>query len=463
MPIDNPEIASNKHVIVRVARVVRGTVNFKLECAPRFDYGRIEHQLSCRTTTLFSSPNLEISPHPTSVLIIPGKPDNRVARQQFTLHAGETDGLHPDDWTRGLNRWRPVRGACRQTARRDDSLLAWLGEQEHVQGVAGVRQLSAPRSPQTAFTYARPGIGRSPDSGLAGTSGGQAQLGYRYTWVRDGSFSVSALMELGYNDEAAAFAKWLSQRVEESVIEGVRSTQTHVPNRRVIGFAEIELDHLEGYESPRQSASVTAPLINCSWTSTARPSTPLPTRAAGSIDVLRHLAEHGANPRLAGRQLGPPDEGHLGDARAAKGTSSTHGSCAGWHSIAPFGLLATKGLPGPISKWRESRDEIYQQIMDRGFHRTSRRLSSTTRRMCWMPAFSKMPLTGFISPRDPAGCPRWMPSTPRSSRTRWSSATTQRRPPDGLDGDEGNVLAVHVLVRGRAGEGGTAGRGSHRV
>jgi hypothetical protein len=45
MPPDRTGTATDRHTLVRVVRVVRGTVAFTLRCRPRFDYGRAEHEL----------------------------------------------------------------------------------------------------------------------------------------------------------------------------------------------------------------------------------------------------------------------------------------------------------------------------------------------------------------------------------------------------------------------------------
>src|SRR6185312_8211652 len=42
MPVDDPTTPSGEHRIVRVARVVRGTVRFSLQCRPRMNYGATE-------------------------------------------------------------------------------------------------------------------------------------------------------------------------------------------------------------------------------------------------------------------------------------------------------------------------------------------------------------------------------------------------------------------------------------
>ena len=55
----------------------------------------------------------------------------------------------------------------------------------------------------------------APTAGLPEQVGGERNWDYRYTWIRDSSFSVYALLGLGYIEEAAAFRQWLRDRVEE--------------------------------------------------------------------------------------------------------------------------------------------------------------------------------------------------------------------------------------------------------
>ena len=44
---------------------------------------------------------------------------------------------------------------------------------------------------------------------------GEGAWNYRYTWIRDSSFTLYGLMRLGYTQEAAAFMRWVTARCGE--------------------------------------------------------------------------------------------------------------------------------------------------------------------------------------------------------------------------------------------------------
>ncbi len=55
----------------------------------------------------------------------------------------------------------------------------------------------------------------APTMSLPEHIGGQRNWDYRYTWLRDASFTLYALMRIGFTEEAARFMDWLSARWRE--------------------------------------------------------------------------------------------------------------------------------------------------------------------------------------------------------------------------------------------------------
>ena len=76
-------------------------------------------------------------------------------------------------------------------------------------------------------------------------------MGYRFTWVRDVSFTLYGLMRLGYTAEAAAFMRWIEKRCHEIQPDG--SLQLMHTLDGTHDLTERALPHFEGY---RKSAPV---------------------------------------------------------------------------------------------------------------------------------------------------------------------------------------------------------------
>src|SRR5205823_9157585 len=90
MPIEDPQVETAHHRLVRILRVVRGEMSFEIECAPRFDYGRQPHELE-----MTDGPAIFHADH-TDLTVRSVSPLQRRGRDVYStlrLKAGEVGGV----------------------------------------------------------------------------------------------------------------------------------------------------------------------------------------------------------------------------------------------------------------------------------------------------------------------------------------------------------------------------------
>jgi GH15 family glucan-1,4-alpha-glucosidase len=234
------------HTLVRRARTVRGEVRFRMLCAPRFDYARAHHMVErVKDGVIFNSRGGDR----TAVRLratVPLEVVNGDGAAEFTLAAGNSadfvlepatlDGASPSSapdyvsssFKSTINYWRRwvarsnYQGRWREMVNRSALTLKLLTSQTHGSMVAG------------------------PTFGLPEQIGGVRNWDYRFTWIRDASFAIYALMRLGYTGEAAAFMRWLEERIGALEPDGSLQVMYGLDGRHKL--PEEILGHLEGYK-----------------------------------------------------------------------------------------------------------------------------------------------------------------------------------------------------------------------
>jgi GH15 family glucan-1,4-alpha-glucosidase len=100
------------------------------------------------------------------------------------------------------------------------------------------------------LTYEPTGaIVAAPTMGSPEGVGGERNWDYRYTWIRDAAFTLYGLLRIGFTEEAEAFMGWLEDRSHNPKPDGSLQLMYGIDGRT--DLTEEILDHLEGYRGSR--------------------------------------------------------------------------------------------------------------------------------------------------------------------------------------------------------------------
>ncbi len=434
-------VATDRHRLVRMIQCVRGEMTFEIEVAPRFDYGRHPHQAELSAEgVVFRANGTSMTLH-----VVREPDDERKARVEMVdqdlhatldLTAGEVRGVVLE--SAADTPPREVRVA-EITALLDETVSFW---RTWVSGsdYRGRWREAVQRSAITLklMTYAPTGgIVAAPTAALPEQVGGERNWDYRYTWVRDASFSVHALLRLGLVEEAGHFLEWLGDRIRER--QGSDSGPLNIMYR-IDGSSDLKEDSLEHWNGYRGSRPVrigngAAEQLQLdiygeamdSLYSAEEAGLPVPIRGWTAITgVLDWLVEN----------WDQPEEG-IWETRGGR-HSFTYGRVMCWVAFDRGIRMAVKrGLPAPLERWTAARDAIHAQVLDRGFHTSRQAFVQHYDTDVLDSALLRMPAIGFIDGRDPL----WASTLVAMDEELVTDSLVYRydpeASPDGLRGSEG--------------------------
>jgi len=397
MPVGKDAANCTQHGIVRRIQTIRGTMTFRLECRPAFNYGRDTHTITVNSQGgIFESPNLSLRLGAT----IPLQKQGDALIAEFTLEEGEgvdvclqgmesadlSSGFCPEThaeelFTQTVGYWRTWLSKCTYSGR-------W---REMVQRSALVLKL---------LTFQPTGaIVAAPTCSLPEGIGGERNWDYRYTWIRDAAFTLYGLLRIGFTEEASQFMHWLEARCHELKPDGSLQIMYGIDGRHTL--TEETLDHLEGYRgsSPVRIGNGAYDQLQLDIYGEMLDSVYLYNKYGTPIsyDLWKHLR------RLINwvcDNWQRTDEG-VWEVRGGQ-QHFVYSKLMCWVAVDRGIRLADKrSFPADRDRWLKVRDTIYEEIMEKGWD---------TQRQAFIQRYGSdsldaanlmMSLVFFVSPTDP--------------------------------------------------------------
>jgi GH15 family glucan-1,4-alpha-glucosidase len=420
--------------LVRRVLCVHGEITFRVEVDPRFDYGREEHETVVHENgVVFRTPALTLAlasgigfrvtdegvfgefalePGQSEAFVLETVPENHVPRA-FTLEESERDFKETVAyWRRWLGQSR-YRGRWRETVHRSALVLKLL-------------------------TYEPTGaMVAAPTTSLPEQLGGGRNWDYRYTWIRDTAFSLYALLRLGFTEEAEGFMNWLTDRFRERVGHESGPLQIMYGIDGTSELPEEVLDHFEGYmgSAPVRIGNGAADQLQLDIYGELIDSVYLFNKYATPIshDAWSDLARI---IEWVCENWDQADEG-IWETRGGR-QNFTYSRLMSWVAVErAIRIARQRGLPAEIPRWSSVRDQIYAQVMDRGWNAERGAFVQHYDTDVLDASVLLMPLTKFIAPTDPL----WLSTLEAISEELVSDSLVYRynveASPDGLRGDEG--------------------------
>ncbi|WP_227357240.1 glycoside hydrolase family 15 protein [Haladaptatus salinisoli] len=353
--------------LYRKIKCTDGTVDLEVDFTPRHDYGLADMEVSSNDgniTAKGGNQQLTLS----SDIDLQTETDSMNAAATTQLEADESrwlvlahgDGSPPDATgcdqalERTISYWREwTHNSDEAPLFSSDFDSSW---QEIVIRSALVLKL---------LTHTETGaIAAAPTTSLPEEIGGVRNWDYRYSWPRDAAFTVQALTQMGYLQEADAYFEWFLElcRMPPGEIQPLYGLHGEVD------LEERELDHLEGYQG-------SSPVRTGNAAADQRQIDVYGELVLAVSVAVHHGWELGENDWRAYSNIvdyviqiwEQPDSG-IWEVRSQP-RHFVHSKVMCWTALDRAIALAEQSeWDAPLDRWRDSRERIRTTILDRGFN-----------------------------------------------------------------------------------------------
>src|SRR3954468_15161554 len=376
--------------IVRIIEGVRGEVALKMELIIRFDYGRVIPWVRKRDGAL------EAIAGPDGLVLrtpIETRGEDLTTVAEFTVREGDRVPLVLTWFASHKEQPRPV---DHEHALRDTTAY-WKDWSEKCEEEGEWREPIV-RSLITlkGLTYAPTGgIVAAATTSLPEEIGGVRNWDYRFCWLRDATFTLYALMNAGYLDEARAWRQWLLRAVAGSasqmqIMYGVQG------ERRL---DEHEIPWLEGYErsKPVRIGNAASEQFQLDVYGEVLAAMYVAHRAGIEtndadwrlqIELMKFLETKWRD----------PDEG-IWEVRGGP-QQFTHSKMMAWLAFDRAVKLVEKcncaAEQEHLERWWQIRDEIHREVCERGYNAKKKAFTQFYGSDELDASLLMMPLTGFL-------------------------------------------------------------------
>jgi GH15 family glucan-1,4-alpha-glucosidase len=447
LPIGDSE--DDLPVLMRRVRVVSGRATFHMRCAVRHDYARASTRAQMdEQDVVFKAtgqPPLRLSSDQAMSL------DADAAVAQFTLEQDQSaqfllGGVDDPRFKKGatdmcmertLKFWRDwssqsnYRGRWREMVNRSALALKLLTSRKHGAILA-------------AATF-----------GLPETPGGGRNWDYRYTWIRDASFTVYAFMRLGFVEEANAYMGWLRGRVSDCRGKPMKLNILYAVDGRQ-ELPETELSHLAGHggATPVRIGNQAYDQVQLDIFGELMDAVYLVNKYGDAIshkgwkhtvEVVDQVCESWQQKDVGIWEMRGEQHHFL------------HSRLMCWVALDRAIRLASKrSLPAPFARWDETRQAIYADIWQNFWNEERGHFVQHIGSTALDGSMLLMPLVRFVSAKDP----RWLSTLRAIEKTLVRDGMVYRYRNedagiDGLEGTEGAFAACsfwYVECLARAGQ-----------